>query len=348
MNNDCLAWLFKLLASSLIIFISGTALSTTITVDPDQSIQAAVDKANPGDIIEVKSGTYKESVDVYKQLALIGIDTGNGAPMIDSAIINANGCELIGFKIEDTSGFGISVLSNNNNITDNKVVACMGGIFLKNCNGNLIARNDANILCQGLMGFLRGDGIHLLNSDDNIIRDNIVENGFIGVYMDSSSHNLVEDNYASNNTNGIGLLTSLGNSIKNDTIRYSSDDGLGILKFSNGSVIERNTIEKSGDYGIILQDSSNNTIFLNNLIGNKKNAGSKDARSKGSFNQWYSPEPMNYSCGNKSITSYLGNFWSDYRGPDSDGNGIGNDPYKFDGGQDEHPLLKRFSDSAKV
>jgi parallel beta-helix repeat protein len=349
LKNNCLEWSLKLLSSILIILmIPGLASAATITVGTGEIIQAAVDRANPGDIIEVESGTYKESIDVNKQLTLIGIDTGQGAPIIGSAYINANRCKLTGFYIEDTSGFGISVLSNNNNITDNKIVACTGGIFLKNCNGNLIAHNDARVLCQGLMGFLRGDGIHLLNSDDNIIKDNVVENGFIGIFMDSSSHNLVEDNYASNNTNGIGLLTSLGNTIKNNTIRYSSDDGLGILKFSNDSVIEGNTIEKSGDYGINLQDSSHNAIYLNNFVGNKKNAGSRDARSKGSSNQWYSPEPINYSWRNKGITSYLGNFWSDYRGTDSDGNGIGNDPYEFNGGQDDHPLMKRFSDFTKA
>lgn len=113
LNNDYLEWSLKLLASILIIFmISGLALSATITVCPGESIQAAVDKANSGDIIKVKSGTYEESIDVNKQLVLRGIDTGKGAPIIDSAIINADGCELIGFEIEDTSGFGISVLSS--------------------------------------------------------------------------------------------------------------------------------------------------------------------------------------------------------------------------------------------
>jgi parallel beta-helix repeat protein len=57
------------------------------------------------------------------------------------------------------------------------------------------------------------------------------------------------------------------NTVKNTTIRYSSDDGLSILKFGNDSVIEGNTIEKSGDYGIILQDSSHNAIYLNNFVG---------------------------------------------------------------------------------
>jgi parallel beta-helix repeat protein len=345
LNNNGLKWPLELLFSIIIIYmVSMLASAAIITVGPGESIQAAIDKASPGDTIEVKSGSYEESIDVNKRLTLIGIDAGIGAPVIDSARINADSCELSGFKFENPVGFGISVLSDYNNITDNKVEACTGGIFLKNCRRNVIAHNEARVICQGLMGFLRGDGIHLLNSHDNIIRNNVVEDGFIGIYMDSSSRNLVEDNHACNNTNGIGLLTSIGNTIKNNILRDNSDDGLGILKFSNDSVIEGNTVENSGDCGIYLQDSSHNAIYLNSFVGNMKNAISKDARSKGASNQWHSPKPISYSTGDKSIKSYLGNYWSDYNGGDSDGDGVGDASHKFDGGQDDYPLIMQWDD----
>ena len=39
-----------------------------ITVEPGESIQAAIDEGSPGDTIEVKSGTYGEGIDINKQL----------------------------------------------------------------------------------------------------------------------------------------------------------------------------------------------------------------------------------------------------------------------------------------
>src|SRR5947208_6494971 len=47
-------------------FVSPAVASTTITVNPGQSIQAAVDAASPGDTIVVKPGFYNENVVITK------------------------------------------------------------------------------------------------------------------------------------------------------------------------------------------------------------------------------------------------------------------------------------------
>jgi len=40
----------------------------------------------------------------------------------------------------------------------------------------------------------------------------------------------------------------------------------------------------------------------------------------------------------------MGNFWSDYKGQDADGDGLGDTPYVIDSDEDEdhHPLMSRF------
>lgn len=326
--------------------IPGNALDAKIAVEPGESIQSAIDQARPGDVIEVKSGTYDESILVNKQLALIGVDTGKGAPMIESAAIIADNSDFSGFRVSNHALFGIIVNSNNSSITDNEVEACMGGIFLKSVHGNLVARNNVRVVCESWYGLLSGsfslgggDGIHLLNSYDNTIKGNTVVNGFIGIYLDTSKNNLVVDNNASGNSNGIGLFSATGNTIRDNIIMKNRDDGIGLVKFSNNNTITGNIAEDNGDFGIWLKDSSHNNIYLN-AFRNDKNAQSMDYHSQGSSSLWQSPEPVAYFEGNKSTKGYAGNYWSGYQGKDQNGDDIGDEPYTFDGGQDDYPLMK--------
>ncbi|MFB3766381.1 MAG: nitrous oxide reductase family maturation protein NosD [Methanotrichaceae archaeon] len=328
--------------------ISRSAPAATITVGPGENIQAAIDKASPGDIIEVKSGNYKECIEITKSLTLIGIDSGEGIPVIDGRFVDstvhlaADRCQLMGFKLLNSQGHGVSVNSNFCSITNNTIEACSAGIFLREANSNVISHNDARISCQGLISLLRGDAVQLMDSNNNIIKGNNATGAFIGIYLFHSHNNTVVENHAQGNDHGISLLGSGGNTVRGNNPINNAQDGIGFLDDCVNNIISENTATGNA-IGILLQDSSNNIVYLNDFINNEQNA--KSTRSQ---NRWHSPEPMNYSSRDKSITSYLGNYWSDYNGSDSDGNGIGDDPYKFNGDQDDHPLMKRGIDFLKA
>src|SRR5438067_3681699 len=67
-------------AVALFALPSPAAYGLTRNVSPGQSIQAAVNAAQPGDTIHVAAGTYRQSVEITKSLTMVG--DGQGATII--------------------------------------------------------------------------------------------------------------------------------------------------------------------------------------------------------------------------------------------------------------------------
>jgi nitrous oxidase accessory protein NosD len=103
------------------------AQAITISVEPGESIQTAIDEARPGDILEVRSGIYRENIDINKCLTLRGIDSGGEKPTIiggdegskDLITLSADGCILRGFVINGFKNNPLVILSNSNIVSDN-------------------------------------------------------------------------------------------------------------------------------------------------------------------------------------------------------------------------------------
>ena len=90
-------------------------------------------------------------------------------------------------------------------------------------------------------------------------------------------------------------------------------------------MLENNTCS-GNQRGIRLEDSLKNTVYHNNLAKNKQNALDNGE------NFWKE------------------NYWSDYKGKDANGDGIGDTPYRIPGGKatDNRPLMKPYQPPARA
>lgn len=128
------------------ILVLGFSSASKITVGPKDAdysrIQQAIDNCSQGDTIEVQSGVYRENLHISKTLALQGIDSGKGLPVVDAGgsgsviSITSNDSIVKGFNITGSGGCGcgnagIKVTSSNNIVQGNIIYKNKYGIYIQ-------------------------------------------------------------------------------------------------------------------------------------------------------------------------------------------------------------------------
>ncbi|HPS40157.1 MAG TPA: right-handed parallel beta-helix repeat-containing protein, partial [Candidatus Cloacimonadota bacterium] len=247
----------------------------------DNTIQAAIVAATPGDEIVVAPGTYMETVTIDKAVSLKSGEYRD-LPIIDgggvgsTVTISANGAVLQGFKIQN-SGTGAADAGvklqgfNDCQILDNEVTGNGHGIAVAMGTGNLVKQNNVH----GNLYY----GIALVAAMANTVElNNVNNNGLDGIAIENA-----------NVLGGPVSMGSTGNFIKGNTISAARDgifigelcsgnfvtDGNTISGVSNAlhiwhighETVTGNTLVNSGN-GIRLLGSTFNTITGNTIAYN--------------------------------------------------------------------------------
>lgn len=204
---------------------------------------------------------------------------------------------------------------------------------------------------------INGDGIFFLNASNLIIANNTLNNGR---GLDCTGNgNIIANNTVKSGRgisgSGNGNIIS-GNHITNCNYTFVPDNpppyGIGVGG-SNNTVIGNYILGTNGT-AINVGTSSNNTIVGNQIADNKVGIYTLHIYSQGSAhdNIIYSNNFINNTENVEndvimnttvSVNSWdngaTGNYWDDYDGVDSDGDGVGDTPYIIDeNNRDNYPL----------
>jgi len=236
------------------------ATADTLRVPADfPTIQAAVDAAGPGDVIDVAKGTYDESVVISgkTQIAL----RGKAKPTIDG------GDAALPLRIESSDGITVDGLVLANGLEDDLEIVGSNNVVIRRCelDGGALdgigVDDSTNVLIEKNHFERQGDdGIDFDQEEGPVTHARISKNRFERVSDDAidldGSEHLVEKNRARRCGTGIHVEEgSSGNTLEKNTIEDSDDTAIAIEGSDNHVV--KNKIRRAGDEGISVHGDGN-------------------------------------------------------------------------------------------
>ncbi len=326
-----------LLISTLAVSVNGAALNVGLG-GQYKSITEAVNAAQPGDTITISAGTYTENVIVTKSVTIKAASPGSTVvtaadPSKDVFLVQAKNVRVEGLTITGATGAsGVHV--------DHSSACVVTGL---SAHGNdravyLDGATNCEVNSSNLAN--NGYGVYCDNASNNTISSSIATgeqgNGKAlgdGIYVYYSDANTItHTNLSANHVFGISLFHSSGNTITNNSILNNQDIGVR-LRESNNNTLTVNTVSGNVNLGILSITETGDQIYLNNFINQPT------PMSGVPENSLNSPQQLFYTFGGAIHHGYMGNYFSDYKGSDANGTGIGS-PASVYG--DKYPLVQPF------
>lgn len=301
-----------------------------------QLIQQAIEEANPGDVIQVASGTYSENLKIDKPLRLVG--EGPDKTIIAKAgtivqVKNTYGVEIEGFSVQNGT-YGIflwysqNILLKNNKLSNNKWSFGVWGTSISQFVHDIDPSNTVDgkpmyfwVHQHGKQVPTDAGYVALVNSTNITVRDTRLTSNEQGLLLISTNNSVIENVTMSGNDEGIDMRMSHNNVIRENQLLQINWRAV-FLQDSNNNAFYGNTVLNS-TYALSIQGSNANIFYHNNLINNTVQVYQETSQTI-----WYNEDVQE------------GNYWSDYTSVDTDGDGVGDTPYIIPGGQlDRYPLI---------
>lgn len=240
-------------------------------------LQAVVDAAAPGDVIELGDGTWMGPVILARTVTLRA--AAGSKPVLDGGgegtVLRVEGPDSRVERLtvrnsgDDLSGpdacIHLAKTAVGAVIKDNHVVATGFGIWVHQVKGGEITGNRVVGAVEGHRS-MRGNGIQLFDSEGLLVAHNDVSGGRDGIYVSATEHSQILDNRLSGTRYGIHYMYSYDNTLRRNEAR---DNGSGIaLMGSRRLTVTDNICTQNENHGLLLRDVQYTTVERNHLQAN--------------------------------------------------------------------------------
>src|SRR5262245_25583620 len=254
--------------------LSGFANAETLTVAPNRPLQALLDGARAGDVVELAAGEYHGAIRIDRPLVLTGgrgvvLDGGGDGNVVT---ISAPDVTIRGVTVRGSgrdlqamnSGIFLQKTAERATIENNRFSGNLFGVYVHGAAGSRVVGNVIEGLRGGRLSEA-GNGVSLWNAPDVTIANNIFRYGRDGIFTISSRNDRFIGNrfeqvrfavhYMYTNDSEVSGNVSVGNHV-----------GYAIM-YSNRLVIRGNISERDRDHGLLFNYANYAEIDGNRVTG---------------------------------------------------------------------------------
>ena len=346
----------------LALGLCGTAQAAEVVVT--ESVQAAIESAVEGDTVVLPAGRWAGPAVIDKAITLTsrgGVLDGGGEGTV--LRVEAPGAVVAGLQVtnsgQDRAGpdacIYVAKAADGVVVRESVLSDCLFGVWVHEGRGVQVLGNEIAGRVDIVSPSNRGNGVHLFDGRELLVRGNTVRTARDGVYVSATHHSVIEGNVLEDLRYGIHYMYSFDNTVRGNVTRRNTsgialmqssrliiEDNISTDNASHGILfrdvqytrVAGNTVERNGEglfFFSSLDDEIVNNRIAHNVIGARVWAGTERNIIKG-----------NSFIGNQQQVFYVardsqewgdedgGNYWSDHLGWDQDGDGVGDRPYRVD------------------